>query len=193
MDIAATKKGLRERATSLRDSLTPAERHEKSEACAERMAGLLSRLPAGIFSFYWPMRSELDPRPLAGLLTGSGWRACLPRMTGTGRPLDFHEYAGTASLVPGPFGTSEPPAEAPRLRPDLVIAPMLAFDPMGFRLGYGGGFYDRTLEKLKAGGEVLAVGLAFELQRMDRVPVGEFDQKLEIVATEAATYGTGAV
>lgn len=193
MDIAATKKGLRERAVALRDALTPVERQEKSQACTARLAGTLSGMPAGIVSFYWPMRSELDPRPLVDLMMAAGWRACLPRLTGAGKPLDFHEFTAADGLVPGPFGTSEPSPDTVRMKPDMVLAPMLAFDRLGYRLGYGGGFYDRTLEDLRAGGRVLAIGLAFEVQRMDEVPIEAFDQKLDMVATEVALYETGAV
>lgn len=193
MDIAATKKGLRERAMALRDALTPVERQEKSRACTARLAATLSALPAGIVSFYWPMRSELDPRPLVDRMRTAGWRACLPRLKGAGKPLDFHEFTGADDLVPGPYGTSEPSPDAARLAPDLVLAPMLAFDRLGYRLGYGGGFYDRTLEELRDGGKVTAIGIAFEAQRMEHVPVEAFDQKLDMVATEAALYETGAV
>lgn len=178
---------------ALREALTPVERQEKSQACAARLAGTLSGMPAGILSFYWPMRSELDPRPLVDLMMAAGWRACLPRLKGAAKPLDFHEFTGADDLVPGPYGTSEPSPDAARLDPDLVLAPMLAFDQLGYRLGYGGGFYDRTLEELRAGGRVMAIGLAFEAQRMEHVPVEVFDQKLDMMATEAALYETGAV
>jgi len=91
----------------------------------------------------------------------------------------------------GPFGIQEPTAAAPVLRPDLLLVPLLAFDRSGHRLGYGGGFYDRTLRALRADGAVLAVGIAYAGQEVDAVPVAEYDQPLNWIVTEREAIEIG--
>jgi 5-formyltetrahydrofolate cyclo-ligase len=190
MDTAAEKQRLRTLMTSRRDAITPLERAGFSARFADRFLGFLGDHPAGTVSAFWPMRSELDPRPLMTLLAERGWRLALPRMHGAAKPLTFRLFDGDeTSLVAGPFGVREPSQDAEVVRPDIVIAPMLAFDERGYRLGYGGGFYDRTLEQLRSFGPIIAVGAAFDMQRVDRIPVDDYDQYLAAVITEAKVYG----
>jgi 5-formyltetrahydrofolate cyclo-ligase len=135
---------------------------------------------------YWPIGDEVDVRPLLEALTGAGYAVALPRVAGAGRPLAFHRWRGDDALIEGAHGISEPdPAVAPELVPDIVITPLLAFDPLGYRLGYGAGYYDRTLRALRAAGQVLAVGAAFAAQQVDHVPHGDHDEPLDWVVTEA--------
>jgi 5-formyltetrahydrofolate cyclo-ligase len=94
-------------------------------------------------------------------------------------------------LVLGRWDIQVPPAEAPEVLPDVLLVPLLAFDREGFRLGYGGGFYDRTLEKLRALKEVTAIGIAYAGQEMDTVPRDEFDQRLDWIMTEKETFKCG--
>jgi 5-formyltetrahydrofolate cyclo-ligase len=97
--------------------------------------------------------------------------------------LKFREWGPGVAMVAGDFGALIP-AEGAWVTPQVVIVPLLAFDARGFRLGYGGGFYDRTLQGLRAKGPVLAIGFAFEAQEVDAVPIDAFDQKLDLVVTE---------
>ena len=92
---------------------------------------------------------------------------------------------------PGPLGYQIPPEEAPEVQPDVLLVPLLAFDRRGFRLGYGGGFYDRTLEKLRALKKVTAIGVAYAGQEIDAVPYEEFDQRLDWIMTEKETIKCG--
>ena len=128
---------------------------------------------------YWPMRDEADPRPAMAAHDGP---VCLPVVLGPARPLVFRRYDGR--LEPGGFGTSHPPADSPELRPEVLIVPLAGFDRQGNRLGYGGGFYDRTLELLRAGGPVVAVGLAYAVQEIRAIPVEPTDQLLDIIVTD---------
>ncbi|HHW34951.1 MAG TPA: 5-formyltetrahydrofolate cyclo-ligase [Paracoccus solventivorans] len=133
-----------------------------------------------VLSGYWPMKGEPDPRPAMGVHDGP---LCLPVVPGRGVPLIFRRWQGE-DLTPGPLGTSQPPDSLPEILPEVLIVPMLAFDSRLHRLGYGGGYYDRTLEMLRAIGPVTAIGLAWQVQRVDSLPVGPFDQKLDLLVTD---------
>ncbi|TGN54969.1 5-formyltetrahydrofolate cyclo-ligase, partial [Paracoccus liaowanqingii] len=129
---------------------------------------------------FWPMRGEGDPRPG---MAGHDGPVVLPVVTGPARPLVFRLWQGGA-LLPGPFGTSHPPESAPVLQPAVLIVPLAGFDAAGNRLGYGGGFYDRTLELLRKSGPVTALGLAFAVQELPRIPAEPFDQPLDLIVTD---------
>ena len=131
---------------------------------------------------FWPMGHEIDIRPLLRALEGRGHRLCLPRTPKRGLPLDFRAFAFGDVLVKGPVGTQQPAEDAPRAVPGWIIVPLLAFDRAGRRLGYGGGYYDRTLAALPG---VPTLGVAFACQRMEVVPAGPHDAPLDAVATEA--------
>ncbi|MBM3605944.1 MAG: 5-formyltetrahydrofolate cyclo-ligase [Alphaproteobacteria bacterium] len=133
-----------------------------------------------VLAGYWPMRDEADPRPA---MTAHQGPLCLPVVPGKAQPLIFRRWQGEG-LVPGPFGTQHPADSAPEIRPQVLIVPLAAFDPQGNRLGYGGGFYDRTLELLRKTGPVTAIGLAYACQRLDRIPAEPFDQPLDLIVTD---------
>src|SRR5689334_17759571 len=153
-------------------------------------------VPAGaVVSGFWPMGEEIDIKPLLAQLHASGHPIALPVVVKKGAPLTFrHWYPGMA-LVAGGFGTEVPPPSAPELEPEVLIVPLLAFDAEGYRLGYGGGFYDRTLDRLRTGSaaDPLAVGVAFSAQHVARVPRDEFDQPLDWIVTEKAAHHFASV
>ncbi|MGE0423846.1 MAG: 5-formyltetrahydrofolate cyclo-ligase [Reyranellaceae bacterium] len=137
-------------------------------------------------SAFWPMGDEIDIRPLLQALHEDGHTLCLPRTPRRGEPLSFHEWQPGDALESGPVGTSQPPASAPLIEPDALIVPLLAVDPAGFRLGYGGGYYDRTLTRLRRRRAITAIGVGFEVQRIERVPTGPNDARLDFLLTERA-------
>lgn len=140
--------------------------------------------PAGqVVSGYRPIRTELDPTPLMAALLERGARLCVPVIEAAGRPLLFREWTPAARMISGPFG-AEVPEHGDWLSPSLLIAPLAAFDRGGGRLGYGGGFYDRTLEQLSAIGPVQAVGYAYAAQQDDALPLEPTDWRLDAVVTE---------
>jgi len=142
-------------------------------------------------SAYWPMGSEMDPRPLLAALHARDHPLCLPVVMGAGRPLVFRRWVPGDPLVPAGFGTSVPGEGAAEMAPDLLFVPLLAFDTAGYRLGYGGGFYDRTLAALRAVKPVLAVGLGYAAQQVAEVPHDSLDQRLDWIVTETRAFACG--
>lgn len=132
---------------------------------------------------YWPVGTEIDPRPLLALLAKAGREIALPRMESRAGPARFLGWRAGEPLTPDAYGVPCPPATGRELAPRLVLAPLLAFDRAGRRLGQGGGHYDRILAALKPAGAI-AVGLAYAAQEMPEVPAGPHDQTLHWVLTE---------
>ncbi|MHA1601195.1 MAG: 5-formyltetrahydrofolate cyclo-ligase [Alphaproteobacteria bacterium] len=156
-----------------------------TKAIAELLLAAVN-IPAGaVVSGYWPMRSELDPRPILAALSARGHPLCLPVVVGKGQALVFRAWQAGDELVAGGYGTQVPDAGKEVVAPHLLLVPLLAFDRAGYRLGYGGGFYDRTLAALRSVGPVSAVGLAYSAQEVDVVPHGATDERLDWVVTEA--------
>ena len=137
---------------------------------------------------YWPIRSELDPRPLMSALINADDRmaTCLPATPKPETPLRFHQWRMGDTMIDGLYGTSEPASDAPVVIPHLILAPLLAYDQSCYRLGYGGGFYDRTLADIRQNTShmVKAVGIAYAGQHVISVPRGEYDAALDAILTE---------
>jgi len=136
-------------------------------------------------SAYMPMRTEIDCLPAMAELAKSGPIA-VPVITGPGQRLQFHRWLPGCALKDGPFG-AKIPVKAHPVTPEIVILPLLAFDTKGNRLGYGGGYYDRTLAELRAAGPILAVGFAYAAQQIDAVPTDPTDQPLDAIVTDIQT------
>lgn len=149
-------------------------------ALDRHLIAALAPFAGAILSGYWPMRAEADPR--AGMATHRG-PLCLPVVKGKAQPLVFRRWQGEP-LEPGPWGTSHPSDSAPELTPSVLIVPLAGFDLRGNRLGYGGGFYDRTLQMLRLSGRVHAIGLAFACQELPDIPAEPFDQPLDMIVTD---------
>jgi 5-formyltetrahydrofolate cyclo-ligase len=184
-ELAADKRALRADAAARRRAAVAAlaPGHAGQSVC-ERFCAALS-VPAGSsVSGYWPQADELDCRPLLLTLHRAGHRIGLPAVVARGEPLRFRRWIPGMTLASGPYGIAMPPEDAEAVVPTVVLAPLLAFDRAGYRLGYGGGFYDRTLESLAAAGHVLAVGLAFAAQEIAAVPRGPHDRRLDWIVTE---------
>lgn len=145
--------------------------------------------PAGtIVAGFWPMGPEIDIRPLLHTLHARGHRIALPVTPKRGLPLHFRAWRPGDALARGPMGTSHPGPETPALTPDWLLVPLLAFDRAGRRLGYGGGYYDRTLAALPG---ATAIGVAYSMQEVDEVPAGPDDAPLTAIATERGVIRAG--
>lgn len=129
---------------------------------------------------YMPIRTEADPLPVMAAHVGP---VGVPVIVAPGKALIFHRWTPDCGMSVGPFGARVPTDGVPMV-PQVLIVPLLAFDARGYRLGYGGGFYDRTLASLRAQGRVLALGFAFGAQEVAQVPTDAFDQRLDGVVTE---------
>ncbi len=174
-------------------------RQRRSEAARDEQAGdgasaaaqvcrrLLESLAvpaAATVAGYWPLRDELDQRPILAALAAGGQRLCLPVVVEAGAALVFRAWRPDTPLEPAAFGTEVPGPDCPVVEPDILLVPLLAFDRRGYRLGYGGGFYDRTLAALRGRRPVVAVGLAFAAQEVAEVPVEASDEALDRIVTE---------
>jgi 5-formyltetrahydrofolate cyclo-ligase len=182
MDVAQAKQALRKDALSRRSAIS--DRVALSRRIAKHFLEQIP-IPAGAtVSLFVAIGEEADPVPLIEALRARGNPIALPRVVGKGKPLAFHLYAPGAKLVPGVFGLSQPASDWPEAAPDILAVPLLAFDASGNRLGYGAGFYDRTLSGLRAKKTVLAAGYAFAAQEVAVVPHHEGDQKLDWIVTD---------
>lgn len=138
---------------------------------------------APVISGYRPIRTEIDPTPTMKALCEAGARLCVPVIKAPGLPLKFREWTPDSQMVDGPFG-ARVPAEGAWLEPEILIVPLVGFDREGWRLGYGGGFYDRTLERLRARRRTVALGFAYAAQELEAAPRDETDQRLDGVVTD---------
>ncbi|MCD1625509.1 MAG: 5-formyltetrahydrofolate cyclo-ligase [Paracoccaceae bacterium] len=149
-------------------------------------AGLLVKVLAPhagkVLAGYMPMRTEISPLAAMTLMAGAG-PVCVPVIQGKGLPLRFAQWTPDGAMASGAFGAMVP-AVTDWLEPEVLIVPLVGFDRRGGRLGYGGGFYDRTLEALRARGAVLAVGFAFAAQEAGELPLEPTDQPLDLIVTE---------
>ena len=184
--------------TSLKKSLRTEMKRLRAEAFARQGADAVRRIAAqgldflnmrepGIASGFAAIGDEIDPHPLLLNLHREGWRLALPKMQGKGRPLALRAWAPGDGLAETTWGIREPLDTAPEVVPDVVLVPLLAFDAAGYRLGYGGGFYDRTLAGLRRRKPVITVGLAYDEQRIDAVPHSDYDERLDWVLTPSGS------
>lgn len=193
MDISEQKARLR-KLVSERRNAAHAEAKGAAEAARDHFLAGGLKGSARIVAGYRPIRSEIDPEPLMRALIDQGCRLCLPVVEGKGKPLKFREWTPASAMQEGPYG-AEVPSSGDWLQPELLIVPLIAFDATGARLGYGGGFYDRTLAQLSETGPVRAVGLAYAAQQTEQVPVEPTDRHLDAMVTElgiVALAGPGA-
>jgi 5-formyltetrahydrofolate cyclo-ligase len=174
--LSKTKQDLRIAAREKRRTLNRADFASAISRHAEAL-----QIPKGsVVGGYHALPEEADPALLLERLVELGCHIAYPRVTGKGLPLDFHRVPDGEVLAPGAFGIHEPLDSWPRATPDMLLVPLLAFDASGHRLGYGGGFYDRTIALLK----VPAIGITFAGQEIDRLPHQAHDAQLTAILTE---------
>ena len=181
LSIATEKSYLRQQALTRRKEMRDVERIEYSLALVEHFDAL--PLPeGGVVAGFWPIRDEIDPRPLMDKVRQAGHPLCLPVVA---EPhLQFRRLERGAEMVPAGFGTLAPGPEADELRPDVLLMPLAAFDSRGERIGYGKGHYDTAIAALGNAGPLICIGLAFGIQEVDRVPTEAHDKRLDGILTE---------
>lgn len=184
MDMLQAKTALRGAMKARRAEIVSARRQEASLALAAiglDFAG--PPLPGATIGGFMPIGEEISPLPLMLQLHKQGFRLALPVMMGKGKALEFRSYVPGDPLIAAVWGIREPGADKPVVAPSVVLTALLAFDAAGYRLGYGGGYYDRTLHALRQFEPVLTIGLAYDEQRVDAVPHLDYDERLDWILT----------
>ncbi|MES2750915.1 MAG: 5-formyltetrahydrofolate cyclo-ligase [Pseudomonadota bacterium] len=177
------KDELRRRALARRDTLTVEQRVDAAKAIAA--ISLPVELPLGtIVAGYSPINSEIDPFPLMQALAKKNAELALPVIIERNRPLIFRSWSPEEGLVRGQYGIFQPSSDEPEVDPDIVLVPLAAFDRAGHRIGYGRGYYDRTLQNLRAMKRITVIGVAFAVQEIEVVPALAHDEQLDCVLTE---------
>jgi len=184
-DPKSIKTALRREALARRDALDPAWRIEASLEMAETARDHIAIEPGAIVSGFWPMRSEVDVRPMMFALREKGARLCLPAILDR-TTIVFRELVRGAALVDMGFGTTGPGEEAAVLEPSVMLVPLAAFDRRGHRIGYGAGYYDRAIARLQANGDApRLIGIAFGCQEVANVPDEPHDVVIGEILTES--------
>lgn len=177
------KDTLRSRALTQRDAMSVEARSNAAATIAA--ASLPVELPRGVIvAGYSPINSELDPFPLMRAFAGKGAALALPVVIARDHALIFRAWQPDEGLVRGAFGIFQPPSDADEVDPDIVLVPLAAFDRTGHRIGYGRGYYDRTLQGLRAKKKITVIGVAFAVQEVETVPRLPHDEQLDCVLTE---------
>jgi 5-formyltetrahydrofolate cyclo-ligase len=176
------KATLRQEAFARRLAVQQADRADAAKMAADVFLDGVPLHENQIVALYWPIRDEIDCKPLLTRLMDSGQKIALPVVTGEDEPLELRLWEDGQPLYPSGFGTLAPAETAPIVTPDIVVIPLLAFDKLGTRLGYGRGYYDRTLAAM--GKKPLLVGYAFSAQELDFIPRLDHDLPLDLLVTE---------
>jgi 5-formyltetrahydrofolate cyclo-ligase len=181
------KAALRQETITRRDAMPAAARQQAAEIIAAREFPI-AIVPRTIVSGFMPLKSEINPIPLMRKLAGAGATLALPLVQGRGQPLTMRAYAFGDALASGQWGIREPKPEAAEVFPDILLVPLAAFDRAGHRIGYGAGYYDMTIVRLRAMKPITAIGIAYAAQEIDAVPATPRDARLDLVLTELGVF-----
>lgn len=187
--IEEAKAALRIKAHAARAALPQADRADAALAVTHHFFESIALHAGDVVAAYWRIRDELDCQPILVRLMDSNQTVVLPVVLGPEEPLDLRVWEQGASLYEAGFGTLAPSELAPKAEPDIVIMPLLGFDRLGTRLGYGGGYYDRTLARMSKKPKL--IGLAFAAQELDAIPREPHDVPLDAIVTEAGVRHFG--
>ena len=189
--LDAEKKAARVSAASAREAAHEKAKDFAAAALATRGLPVARNAQNNVISAFHSFGTEISTFELFDKLVAEGWTTALPVVVAKNTPLLFRQWAPGDALVLGRWDIQIPPETAPEVQPDVLLVPMLAFDRKGYRMGYGGGFYDRTLAKLRALKKVTAIGIAYAGQEIDMVPRDDHDQPLDWIMTEQETFKCG--
>jgi 5-formyltetrahydrofolate cyclo-ligase len=191
LSLAEIKRLARSKATLIRNDVHEATMLGAGGALAARGLPVSRNAQNRIISAFHSFGTEISTFELFDKLVAEGWITALPVVVAKNTPLLFRQWAPGDALVLGRWDIQIPPETAPEVQPDVLLVPMLAFDRKGYRMGYGGGFYDRTLATLRALKKVTAIGVAYAGQEIDMVPHDDHDQSLDWIMTERETFKCG--
>jgi len=188
-ELRAFRNALRSRLIAAREAL-PADIHAQLSRKLERHLGeLLDALNPAMLAFCWPFRGEFDARTLVSGRLPGGLRACLPVVMDNASPLEFREWTPHSEMIEDRYGIHIP-ARGEALRPDTILMPLNGFDEAGYRLGYGGGYFDRSLAAISP--RPRAIGVGFELARIDSIRPQAHDLPMDFIVTEAGIFDVKA-
>lgn len=189
-DVADAKRGLRVQAAEARRIAQGRDVDgHAAMAVRDHFLAAVTLAPHAVIGGYWPIGTEMDVRPLMTALHGRGHMCALP-VAQRRQPLTFHVWQPDDRLVAGVFGILVPDHHTPVVVPDVFLVPVLAFDTKGMRIGYGGGYVDRTIPEIRRRKELLTVGIAYAAQQVAEVPTDQYDQRLDWVVTERGARRT---
>ncbi len=184
-ELRAFRNALRSRLIAAREAL-PADIHAQLSRKLERHLGeLLDALNPAMLAFCWPFRGEFDARALVSGRLPDGLRACLPVVMDNDSPLEFREWTPQSEMIEDRYGIHIP-AQGEALLPDTILMPLNGFDEAGYRLGYGGGYFDRSLATIAP--RPRAIGVGFELARIDSIRPQAHDLSMDFIVTEAGGF-----
>ena len=213
-DLRVFRNALRSRLIAAREALPAAEHARLSQAIERHLAALVNATNPHILAFCWPFRAEFDARVLIAARLPRGLRACLPVVMDSESPLEFREWTPHSEMIEDRYGIHIP-ARGEALQPDAILMPLNGFDAAGYRLGYGGGYFDRSLAALSSqspgrpeidlappGGGAAhgadpgvpqlprprAIGVGFELARVDTIRPQAHDLPMDVIVTEAGVF-----
>jgi 5-formyltetrahydrofolate cyclo-ligase len=172
----------RQRLLALRTAVPSGQRREWGEAIESRLRALLQEQPGIVLGVYWPFQAEFDPRPVIEWLTARGSAVTLPAVVDKKGPLEYRSWRPGEPLVDGVWNIPVP-ERRDLVKPHAVLAPVVGFDRQCYRLGYGGGYFDRTLAASSP--RPRAIGVGFELSRIETIYPQPFDMPMDVVVTEA--------
>lgn len=182
------KADLRKKMTDVRKAAQAKTGEDAADGLAAQILALFDSVPKQTpVSLYWPIGSEIDTQPLMIILCERGHVIGLPRTPVNPGPLTFHSWRPDSEMEMGAMNIPVPKG-TPIVVPQILLVPLLAFDQRGFRLGYGGGYYDRTLMQARAQRRVLAIGLAYDQQEIEKVPTDANDQPLDMIITPTQVF-----
>ena len=183
----SVRNALRRRCLTAREAMAEESHEAASEKIQAALWQHLASRQAGTLAFCWPLRREFDPLPLARKLHQIGWQICMPVVVAPEAAMEFRQWTPQSAMKPGYYDIPVPAAEVPA-QPDVVLVPLVAFDHQGYRLGYGGGYFDRTLAALSP--LPMTIGIGFELARVDSIFPEAHDVALDFIVTEAGFFRT---
>jgi 5,10-methenyltetrahydrofolate synthetase len=188
---AAARRWRREQRVRLiatRMALDPALRGRLGAAIEAALSALFDRLAGAVLGLYWPVKAEFDARPLSEQLRGRGWQLALPAVVDKRGPLEYRLWQPGMAMESGVYDIPVPERREV-VTPDVVLAPLVGFDAENYRLGYGGGHFDRTLAALAP--QPFAIGIGFEMQRLDSVKPRLYDIPMDVIVTETLCQRRG--
>lgn len=189
-DIAQQKSDLRRTARAARQHAFACHGAAAGDRLAAHGIAFADPPPGASLSGFLAIGEEIDPLPLMRRLWQAGHVTALPVMVGKARPLVFHQWREGEALAEVQWGIREPLGTAPVIVPDVVLVPLLAFDARGYRLGYGGGFYDRSIAEIRTRKPIVTIGLAYDELQVDAVPHSQYDEPLDWVLTPSGPLRT---